>query len=112
MTRGWRAADPSLTVTAVIRHQTLVSLTCARRQGAVCMGTVAEGQHKHLDQVLGEGASIDDGVLRAADLGRRDQLHGVRDLHRVLHGVDPALELLLAGHDLRGEGRRSLTWRC
>lgn len=39
----------------------------------------------HLDQVLGEGAAVDDGGLGTAHLGGRHQLHGIRDLLRVLH---------------------------
>jgi len=31
----------------------------------------------------------EDGILRASDLGGRDELHGGRDLLGVIHGLDP-----------------------
>mmetsp|Transcript_73228 Transcript_73228/g.161671 ORF Transcript_73228/g.161671 Transcript_73228/m.161671 type:complete len:386 (-) Transcript_73228:12-1169(-) len=55
---------------------------------------------QHLDQVLGERARVDDGVLGAADLGGSHQLHGRSNLGRVLHRGDAVTGLLHAsvGH--------------
>ncbi|CAL9757851.1 unnamed protein product [Musa acuminata subsp. burmannicoides] len=61
---------------------------------------------EYLDKGLGEGAATDDGLLGAADLGGRHQLHGLRDLLSVLHGVDAAAELAEAAVD-GGGGRRA-----
>jgi len=61
----------------------------------------AIGAEAHLHQVLRKGAAVHHGILRTPDLGRRDQLHGVRDLLRVLHGVDAVASVLQPGHDLQ-----------
>jgi hypothetical protein len=55
----------------------------------------------HLHQVLRKGAAVHHGILRTPDLGRRDQLHGVRDLLRALHGVDAVAGVLQPGDNLQ-----------
>jgi hypothetical protein len=46
------------------------------------------------------------GLLRAAELGRGDHLHGLRDLLRVLDAADPASDVDECGHLLSvGRGR-------
>ena len=60
-------------------------------------------------QRLREGAGGDDGLLRAPDLGGRHQLHGLRDLLRVLDGVDAGAELAEGAphHEARARGGAS-----
>ena len=53
---------------------------------------VIEGAH--LDKVLGEWATIHHGVLRAANLGRCNKLHGICNLLRILDRVDTVANAL------------------
>ncbi|CAI0468324.1 unnamed protein product, partial [Linum tenue] len=46
-----------------------------------------------LDEGLGEGAAVDDGLLGAADFGGGDELHGLGDLLGILDGFDSGSEL-------------------
>ena len=52
----------------------------------------------HLTQLLPEGAPLNDGVLRATQLRRRDHFHRLRDLLRAADGRDPLADGLEARH--------------
>jgi len=56
-----------------------------------------DGGERRLER-RGVGTRREDAVLRAAQLRRRDHLHRLRDLLRVLHAADPAPDVDQVGH--------------
>src|SRR5579859_1819519 len=67
--------------------------------GRVDLGALDE-REQYAGQHLGIGTPCQGALLRATELGRRDHLHGLGDLPRVLHAADTAPDVEDVSHVL------------
>ena len=103
------AVRTMLTLNAPARPRSPVMATTIARpsagrsssSGSPCMPPLwraACDMRRRIAWAYGRSDSID--VLRAAQLGRRHELHGARDLARVADRLDPPLDVPCGGHPL------------